>query len=439
MKRSILFVDDEPKVLLALHRLLIGMSQEWHMEFVDSGEQALRLMSMRQFDVIVSDLTMPMMNGEELLTRVMHQYPQTVRIILCWNSDRPALLRLFGIAHQYLFKPCEAKTLKDMLSSLFVRGELLSDDRLKRLVSQFKSLPGLPSLYVELMRDMRSEDASIRKAGEIILKDLGLTAKILHAANSTFYGLRRQVTSPEEASIYLGIETIQSLVLAIKVFSQFDEAAIAYCGLGKVWDHSWVAAVLARRICIAEQAPRSMAENAFTCGLLHDIGKMVLANNLPELYRSACLQAEKKQIPLTQAEREVFGASHAEVGGFLLGSWGLADPVVEGVTFHHSPSWATNQHYSALTIVHVANALAREGRRDADLSLDSQVDLDYLANMGYLERYSHWQEICWNAMNAPEGTPLDRLAYAHQEKHDELDLLLRTGEGAERILEMAAP
>jgi len=396
-------------------------------------------MSMRPFDVIVSDLTMPMMNGEELLTQVMHQYPQTIRIILCWNSDRKALLRLFGIAHQYLFKPCEAKTLKDMLSSLFVRGELLSDDRLKRLVSQFRSLPGLPSLYVELMRDMHSEDASIRKAGDIILKDLGLTAKILHVANSSFYGLRRQVTSPEEAAIYLGIETLQSLVLALKVYAQFDGAKIAYCGLGKVWDHSWEAGVLARRICVAEQAPRSMAENAFACGLLHDIGKMVLANNLPELYRSACLLAAKKQISLTQAEREVFGASHAEVGGFLLGSWGLADPVVEGTTFHHSPSWAPNRHFSALTIVHVAEVLAREGHGDTDLSMDSQVDLDYLANMGYLEHYSRWQEICWNAMNAPEGESLDRLAYAHREKNNELDLLLRTGGGAERILEMAVP
>lgn len=406
MKKSVLIVDDEPKVLQTLRHLLSSMDDDWQFEFVESGYQALQLMSIRHFHIIVSDLVMPDMDGEKLLTTVMHRYPRTTRIVLCWNADRPALPKLYGTAHQYLFKPCDPKELHETLTSVFPRNHLLTNENMVRLVSQLRNVPSMPTLYVELAREMRSEDPSLLRAGDIIAKDPGMTAKILQLVNSAFFGLRRRVASPAEAAIYLGVETIKSLVLSLQVFSQFDAAKIRACQLGGLWSHSWETAVLAKRICTTELADPRVVDYAFISGLLHDLGKLVLATNLTDLYRSALFMAANKNIPLHEAELAVFGASHAEVAGYLLGLWGLPDPIIEAVAHHHNPSQSLEQGFSPLTAVHVANILDEEKARKLGAESASLVDLNYLASVNLMDRYAVWQEVCWDALQYhPESTP----------------------------------
>lgn len=398
MKKSVLFVDDEPKVLQALRHLMAQLQDDWEAEYTDSAAQALAWLSKRPFNVVVSDYAMPAMNGAQFLGEVMRSYPHATRIILCWSADRPHLTELFGIAHQYLFKPCDAKTLKDTLSSVLACSTLLSDEKLRHLISQLKSVPSLPSLYLDLVREMRSEDASLVKAGQIISQDPGMTAKILQLVNSSFFGLAHEVSSPEEATLYLGLETVKALVLSLQIFTQFNRAQIQTCNLSPLWLHSWETGVLARDIARSAHQEGKQAENAFTAGLLHDIGKLVLADNLPELYRASLLLAQHKQITLVEAEQEVFGASHAEVGGYLLGLWGLPDPIVEAVTYHHHPSWATSQGFSPLTAVHVANSLSHEGKDHSSSVLAVRLDLDYLARLNLMEDFAFWQNDCWNTL-----------------------------------------
>lgn len=402
MKKSVLFVDDEPKVLQALRNLVLSMGDDWFMDFAESGPQALQMMANRPFHVVVSDLVMPGMDGEQFLSEVMRLHPHTTRIIMCWNAERHALTRLYGIAHQYLFKPCDPKNLQEILANVFPRGELLTNQRLIQLVSQMRAVPSLPSIYIELVREMRSDDPSLLRAGDIIGKDPGMSAKILQLVNSAFYGLRRHVSSPAEAAIYLGVETIKALVLSLQVFSQFDQARIRACQLGGVWSHSWETAVLARRICAAELTDAHTSDNAFVGGLLHDIGKLVLASSLPDLYRAAKLMSLQKSISMHEAEQEVFGASHAEVGGFLLGLWGLPDPVVEAVAYHHAPSLALDQGFTPVTAVHAANVLDRDRSKQPVGENGSEVDLNYLANLNLMERFAVWQEICWEALQIKE-------------------------------------
>jgi HD-like signal output (HDOD) protein/CheY-like chemotaxis protein len=393
-KKRILIVDDEVVVLQALHRLLIGMNQQWHMEFTDSAAKALQILSKMSFDVVVADLFMPGMDGTQLLHEVMIKYPQTTRIVMCWQAEQNALRKSFSVAHQFLFKPCESEVLLNMLARAVSQSDRLINERVKKLISQMRTVPSLPSLYVELMREMRTEDPSLQKAGQIIAKDPGMSAKILQLVNSAFFGLPWKVNNPIEATVYLGLETVKALVLSLQVFSMFDRMNIKAFGFERLWMHSWECGILAKRICTSERRDLGLAEHAFVTGLLHDIGKLVLACNLPEPYREAVKQAATDRIPLWQAENKVFSCSHAEVGGYLLSLWGLANPIVEGVTYHHTPSESLNRSLGPVIAVHVANALDHEYHHDGPEQEFGGVDLDYILALGLGEHFSTWRDAC---------------------------------------------
>jgi HD-like signal output (HDOD) protein len=405
IKKNVLIVDDEPKVLQAVRQILQNMGTQCAVECAANAAEALQILSSCPIHIVIADLVMPGMDGVQLLSEVMQRYPQITRIVMCWQNDKPRLNTVFGIAHQYLYKPCDARALRDVLNGNLSRSDLLTNNKLKQLISQLRSVPSLPTLYAELMQEMRSADASMDKAGQIIERDPGMSAKILQLVNSAFFGLRRHVSSPEEAVCYLGIETVKALVLTLQIFSKFDISRLQGCQLESLWNHSWATGVLSRHICSVEDTDKEIADHAFTAGLLHDVGKLVLVANLPVQYRAACLLAKQKKLLLCEAETEVFEANHAEVGGFLLNLWGLPDPVVDAVAFHHAPSWSTGDVFTPLTAVHTSDVLDHDHETGASPYLNNQIDLNYLARMGLVERFAVWQASCWDALdiqNEPE-------------------------------------
>src|SRR5580658_9924897 len=201
---SLLFVDDEPKVLQGLQRQLHGMRQQWQMNFIEGGQKALEFMAANPVDVIVSDMMMPGMDGAELLTEVMKRQPGAIRIVLSGHTEREAILRLVGPAHQYLSKPCNADELRGAIARAFAMRNLLANEQLKQLATRTESLPTLPALYFQLMEELRKEDSSVERISEIISKDLGMTSKILQLINSAFFGLPQRIADVQEAVIYLG-------------------------------------------------------------------------------------------------------------------------------------------------------------------------------------------------------------------------------------------
>lgn len=392
MKKSILFVDDEPSVLDGLRRMLYPMRHEWDMAFVTSGQGAMNLMAERPFEVIVSDIRMPGMDGAELLTKVRQKHPQLVRIVLSGHSAKETVLRLVGSAHQYLSKPCDAETLKSTISRAVTLRDLLGNESLKQLISQMKSLPSLPSLYAEVIEEVRNPNGSIKKVGEIISKDVGMTAKVLQLVNSAFFGLSRHVSSPVQAAGLLGFETLQSLVLAVNVFSQFDRAKSHTFCIESFWRHSMETGTAAKQIAAAENASEQVAADALMAALLHDAGKLMLAQEAAEPYQEALALADSKGIPHWEAEQEILGATHAEAGAYLLGLWGLPDPIVEAVAYHHCPSHTMCNSLIPLTAVHVANALVHERTAGEDDGGVSRLDLDYLSQIGLVDRLPAWRD-----------------------------------------------
>lgn len=386
----VLFVDDETRVLQALQRMLRPLRNEWSMEFVERGDAALAEMAKSPFDVVVSDMRMPGMSGAELLTEVMKLYPSTVRLILSGQADHELVCRTVGPTHQYLSKPCDAETLKATVTRAAKLRSLLTDPSLRLLVGSMNTLPSLPTLYVQLVELMQQPDASLKSIGELVAKDMGMSAKILQLVNSAFFGLKRNISNAVEASSLLGVETIQSLVLSVHAFSKLDTTQLAGFDPEQLWEDSMTVATLAKRICLAENGGKMQAEQAFIAGMLHDCGKMLLAANLPEQFAQTLRLIRDRGVTSQVAEREIIGASHAEIGAYLLGLWGIADPIIEAVAYHHQPMAAPTREFSPLSAIHVASALcgALKGH-----PVKGALDAAYLKVIGREERLPAWLQI----------------------------------------------
>jgi putative nucleotidyltransferase with HDIG domain len=393
MKKSILFVDDEPMVLEGLQRMLRAQRAEWDMHFADSGAKALALMETTPVDIIVSDMRMPGMNGAELLTQVMLRYPRTIRLILSGHADQDLIMKCVGSTHQYLAKPCDPESLKATVARAAALENSLQNETLKSLASRMDRLPSVPSLYVRMVETLQNPDADLAEVAELITQDLGMSAKILKLVNSAFFGLHRQVANPGEAVSYIGLDTLKSLVLAVGAFSQYEDSHLGSFNITGLWTHSMETAATAKAIAAHEDSEPKVREESFISGLLHDVGKLVLAANFPDQYREAIDLAQKEKSGIGLAEQTVFGADHARLGGYLLGLWGLPTPVVEAIASHHEPSRSLGRIFSPLTTVHVANVLSHPSSLpDGEAFLD-QFDQDYLTALGLWDRIPTWSRV----------------------------------------------
>lgn len=393
--RRVIFVDDAPEILQHLRRLLAPMQSEWEMQFFDSAAPALAAIRETPCDVVVSDMTMPRMDGAKFLGEVCKVCPQTIRIILSGDQSPYNYVRSASVAHRFLQKPFDTGTLKSTIDQVEALRAVLGNPALRNLVNEIKTLPSLPSIYQDLMQEMQAPQASLKKAARIVAKDLGTVTKILQLVNSAFFGLRTHVSDPEQAVALLGFDTIKSLVLSSQVFAQFDHAKLPSFSLDELWRHAMLTGTYARRIAKDAGASQQMMDEAFTAALLHDVGVLVLVANKPDDYGRVLDLAHTTQIPDWQAEREVFGADHAHVGAYLLGIWGLSDGIVEAVAFHHHPGDYLASGFCAVAAVHAGNALAESQVRGGD-GANEVIGLDqaYMARENLLSRLTRWRELC---------------------------------------------
>jgi putative nucleotidyltransferase with HDIG domain len=394
MKKRVLFVDDERNVLEGLKRMLRDMRHEWEMAFAGSGQEALEILGREAFDVVVSDMRMPGMDGCQFLSKVQEGYPHIIRIILSGYSDREIVLKSVRVAHQYLSKPCDSETLRNTVARAFALRDLLVNKDLLDVISRMETLPSVPSIYHEVIHELSASGGSIHKVAAIISKDVGMTAKILHLANSAFFGLHQSVNNLERALTLLGFDTVAALVITVQIFSMHSHAWMPGFSIPALWDHSMTTAALAKAIAKEEKQERSEIEDAFMGGLLHDVGQVILATSLSESYQRVMILVGDRICPLWKAELEVFGTTHAEVGAYLMGLWGLPDPIVEAIAFHHSPRKRLAQSFGPLTAVHVGDALAHSKCPTGTEDAENLLDLDYLADLDLTDRLAAWETVC---------------------------------------------
>jgi HD-like signal output (HDOD) protein len=397
--KKILFVDDEPKILEGIKRMLRPMREQWDVQFATSGPEALRLLQKESFNILVTDMRMPGMDGAELLTLVREQFPTVVRIVLSGYSEQEMVFKSVKAAHQYLSKPCEPKTLIITIENACGLHDWLSNEAITSVVSSMEALPSMPVLYRKIVEELGRKDASVSRIAHTISLDVAMAAKVLQLVNSGFFSLRQHVTDMLQAVSLLGLDTIKALVLSVHIFSQFSLSKASILDIAEVSKHSLRVGLFSRAISIAEGVDKVVIDDAFIGGILHDVGKLILAANFDKQYKRAIHLSGQERISLQEAENQLFNANHCDVGGYFAALWGFPDSIIRAVGFHHESPCMVDEPFSSLLAVFAANII--EHQSDHKQWVDEWVAPDGVGPGASLfgDRMRLWRDVC---MKAPE-------------------------------------
>ena len=376
----VLFVDDEPAMLEGLRRSLYRAQKEWEMTFVTNAALAVAALREFSYDVLVSDMRMARTDGAELLEIARDNSPQTVRIVLSGYAEERQVTRLVPLAHQYLAKPCAPGQLQAAIERCLKLQATLQNPRVRSLVGRVRTLPAIPSVYAELGAVMAREDATAREVAAAAMRDSAIAAKILHVANSSFFRLARPVNRIEQAVVHLGFDAVRNLALSAEVFSRWPRNSLEGFEPDRIQAHAQ--AVAAGAYVLAAGQP--WADDAMLAGLLHDIGYWVLLQESPREMVEVQRMARTDGISLPAAEYRAFGASHAELGAYLLGLWGLPFPIIGAIAHHHAPEHGAAE-FDPLTALTISHALMDQQPSAANSAWSDgpvAVDASYLARVG---------------------------------------------------------
>jgi HD-like signal output (HDOD) protein/ActR/RegA family two-component response regulator len=351
----VLFVDDEPAILTGLGRMLRPLRHEIQSEFVGSGAEALERLTKEPFDIVIADIRMPGMDGAALLEAVQRAHPHVIRIVLSGHADVSAALRAVPVAHQFLAKPCDANMLRDVITRATGLHNLLEDRALQTLVAGMRDVPVRPKTYTELSKLLADPSATSRDISKLMSRDIALSAKLLKIVNSAFFGLPRRVTSIESAINYLGTSMLRSVILATAVVSALGPRATK---LGYDLELNETHSLLCGNLATQFFSDKNAREDAFAAGLLQNVGELLLVAEGTDEALRAIKHAKAQNVSLHEAECELGVVSHASVGAYLLGAWGLPYSIVEAVAHHHDPARVPHEKLDIVDAVYVSTLIA---------------------------------------------------------------------------------
>ena len=323
-RKRILFVDDEPALLAALSNLMRRDRHRWDLVFALGGAEALRELDQGSFDIVLTDMRMPEVDGLAVLTAVKERSPRTIRIILSGYAESAAVMQALPLVHQFLSKPCDAKTLRSTIERCGGDARLPNDKTLTGLIGSLPCLPSVPELLEQLRAATRDPDVTIDALIAICEQDPALAAKVLQIANTThFRGDDRPTSSIKIAVAMLGIEVMKSLANSEMV--GIPTSSVCQALIGSI-QHDAVEAAQQARLAVSDPA---QGDDAYAAALLNSIGRLVLAHELADAYMPVVERARSTGTPLWECERDLLGVSHPAVGAHLLGMWALPAELVE--------------------------------------------------------------------------------------------------------------
>lgn len=419
MKKNICFAGFAESELPELRAAIAASNPLWESHFVTDAPAALALLKDKRFDALVANMDMPGKNGAELLREAHETCPNTLGFIVGEVTDQAHIINCIGGTHQFIRRPFQPVKLVATLKRGLKRDQWLATEELRKLAGKLRRMPSLPSTYFNLTREIESVNATMQGIGSVIARDPVATARLLQICNSAAFGLVQKVTDPVHAVTLLGIETVKSLVMSLQIFSQGDVARDSGISLEILWEHSLQVAKFARQITLKQTGDLRLAGDAFTAGLLHDVGRIVLASNLPKEYAGIIASAREHARPLHEEETAKLRVNHAEVGAYLLGLWGLPSEIVEAAGGHHAPGQTVYaSEFSLLGAVHAANVFAHEMGGQTDGLCLPQLDSDYFRMVKLDDQLAGWRECC-TGEKAPapmkltaeaDATPVDKAA-----------------------------
>jgi HD-like signal output (HDOD) protein len=391
--KRILFVDDESNILDGIRRMLHGERKRWDMQFVVGGEAALQACEKGSFDVIISDMRMPGMDGATLLGHMRDRFPSTARIVLSGYAEGALASRAVQVAHRFLPKPCNAAELQNTIERVCALQEILCTPQLRRIIGAVGELPSLSRTYVSLTQAVADPNTSINQVADIIEQDVAMSAKVLQLVNSAFYGLAQNATSVGRAAGYLGMETIKNLALATETFRVLaPDSRIPESVCEAIQQHAYRSAAIAGKLPLNKE----IRDCTVAAALLQDVGRLILASKMPDEFCAALALARERKCEPFEAEEEILGTSHAEIGAYLLGLWHIPEHVVDAIAHHHHPTRIPHSGLDSSIAVYVADLLARElDAHPMDLTgVELRAsDKACLEEFGILQRFAEFRQV----------------------------------------------
>jgi HD-like signal output (HDOD) protein len=395
-RARIIFVDDDELVLRSIRRLLRGKEKDWDLVFLTDGHAALRELDRAPVDVIVSDVQMATMGGSKLLAAVQERHPDVARIVLSGETDPSVVYRTVPFAHQYLTKPFDATNLAFTLRRACALRSLLTNSAIRAVIGRSNDLPAAPATYLELTQALKRPDTTTRQVAAIVERDIGISARVLQIVSSSFFGAPRSVSTIAAAVGYLGLDTVRTLVLACEIVRTFaPTSSLDAFSIEELEEHGLRTGRLARSML----ASTLSADDAFVAGLLHRVGQLVLASRVPHRFAEVLDACARTGASLLKVELDVLGVTHAQVGAYLLGLWGLRQRVVEAVAYYPYPE-RLDPAFGIPSAVHVASILAKDPHAPAGTEPHSAmqtVPLSYLERQGVADQLPEWRELAAGA------------------------------------------
>lgn len=351
-RQRVLFVDDEPDILEALRGVLRPQRREWDMVFALGGPAGLHEIENSKFDVVVTDMRMPIIDGAALLTRVKELQPHAVRLVLSGQTDSQTVLKSVFTAHQFLAKPCDTEQLRNVVKRCCELNEMLTADELKSLCADVSVLPAAPATYLAISKAMGNPNSSISDVARIVEREPSLCAKVLQVVNSAFFGLPRAVSNVTQAATYLGTLALRDLALAMETMAglQKSKCRLPQASYSAFQINALAVGLLGRRFFVGD---RRKADDAFVAGMLRDMGHLVLAT-CPAGSEAGCRVGSEAGC---RVGGEAAKAPHAALSAYLLGLWGIPHSVLEAVAFHERPESIEHEHLEVVDVVNLADAL----------------------------------------------------------------------------------
>jgi len=393
--QRILFVGGNPLWFGQVQRDVACLQPGWGCLYVSNVPAAFRILATQTVEALVVDGEI--FDARRLLDAVKEQWPQMNCLIRCAMSDRKGADSWKGLDVPLIDSQKDASTLISSLLRNECLREWTSDPAIKTLLPRIRKLPATPNLYIEVTEELRNPSGSLDVVARLIQEDPVVSAKLLQLVNSAFFGSVREITNVLDAIIVLGTERVKSLILLAGIFSQYSNSDRFAAALRSILAHSVQVAAFSRIITLSETQSTTTADAAFTAGILHDVGKLILAGNLPEMFDQLQKLKETENLSDRGAETRIYGVGHTQVGACLLAAWGLPLPILEAIAYHHEPERSSCKTFSLLTAVHAANAFAHAGAPPSPMPefyVPPDIHLQYLESIGLSDRRDRWRALC---------------------------------------------
>jgi HD-like signal output (HDOD) protein/CheY-like chemotaxis protein len=356
----LLLVDDDPRVLEGLDNLLFDRIGEWELvSAVGGGSAIARLASHERFEVLITDMRMPVVDGLEVLRYAAAHRPEVMRIVLSGQAELDKAMQALAIGHQYLAKPCDETTLVAAIERSLRLQRAVVDRELRAKAGRLDDAPPHAAVLSEIGLALAAPRASIDAVAQIAARDVGLVARLLRVASWCSRGTG-QVSSLTAAIHRIGLDGVTALTAALA--SAEPPLDLDRELRDRSNHHALQLASLAGALCDDAET----AELASLCGLMHGLGALALATHVPTRLRHCHATSAPPQHAIDR-ERRALSIDHAELGAQILEFWQLTE-LAQVIRYHHRPSGLPLdvEWQSPLTALHLADAALGEGDADLD-------------------------------------------------------------------------